>query len=181
MSPDWVFSPDSNASVARDLGWFISYTPFTSHLDSFIVDAEMPVVGIGSVRIPVDLGGLFTFNAIVIDDVLHAPAAICNALGQGDFMDRYEIFSSSREGGEHRIRDQTGGTVATFDKTKSKFCLKLSKPPRGPVTTPPRFVDLDAEFHINAQWPCSERECIYRHDRSLTWLLRITQAHAGTA
>ena len=77
MSQDWVWSNNSNVSVAKDRGWFTSYTPFTSHFSRLMGGDQVPVAGIGSVSIPVrvstDTRGKKTHGTLVIDNVLHAP------------------------------------------------------------------------------------------------------------
>ena len=157
VSPDWVFSSGSNVSVAKDRGWFTSYTPFTSQLSS-VVGAGVAVVGIGNVEIPVELGSNQDgrqHGTIRISDVLHAPDGICNILGNGDFTDLYNVRFGSRS-----VTDRDGRTAAYLDDSKTLFCLKLSAPPVGPITTPSLFLKgrpNPDHFIINADWPDSER------------------------
>ena len=160
ISPDWVFSNNSNVSVAKDRGWFSSYTPFTSRLGSFVGNVDMAVVGIGSVEIPVKLRNRRrngqTHSIIRLDEVLHAPTSLCNILGH-DFMSRYEI--DMRVGGA--IKDSEGRSAGYFDEDKVFFCLKLSGPPVGPTTTPSPFLRSNANsgriLYINARWADAER------------------------
>lgn len=158
VSPDWVFSNNSNVSVAKDREWFASYTPFTSYIGNILSsDSRQAVAGIGSVEVPVKLP--YSRNGkkhgiIRIDEVLHVPTGICNILGGGSFMDQYPVF------GGGSIRDCEGRIAGCFDKNKTLLCLKLSGPPVGPVTTRSLFLKSDNShtFHyINAYWDNSER------------------------
>jgi hypothetical protein len=166
VSPDWVYSFNSNVSVAKDRSWFTSYTPFKSHLGSFGSETKLNVMGIGTVHIPVRLPSSKKgkkHGIIEIRGVLHAPNALCNVLGQGDFMDRYEVDTLMQF-----VKDREGRTVACIDKTKKLLCLKLSGPPVGPITTPsPLLKDSGNHVHIYAQWAESERmflfpNCLYK-------------------
>jgi hypothetical protein len=164
VSPDWVFSNNSNVSVAKDRGWFTSYTPFTSRLGSLVGNVDIAVVGIGSVEIPVKLRNRRrngqTHSTIRLDEVLHAPTSLCNILGH-DFMIRYDI--QMRIGGV--FKDSEGRSAGYFDENKVLFCLKLSGPPVGPVTAPSLFLRSNANsataFYINARWPDAERMSVY--------------------
>ncbi|KIN05118.1 hypothetical protein OIDMADRAFT_142875 [Oidiodendron maius Zn] len=160
ISPDWVFSNSSNVSVAKDRGWFSSYTPFTSRLGSLVGNVDTAVVGIGSVEIPVKLRNRRrngqTHSTIRLDEVLHAPTSLCNILGR-DFMSQYDI--DVRVGGA--IKDSEGRSAGYFDEDKVLFCLKLSGPPVGPTTTPSLFLRANANsgrvMYINALWADAER------------------------
>jgi hypothetical protein len=152
MSPDWVFSNNSNVSLAKDRGWFTSYTPFTSRLGSLVGNVDMAVVGIGSVEIPVKLrkrrrNGQ-THSTIRLE-VLHAPTSSCNILGH-DFMSRYEV--DMQVGGA--IKDSEGRSAGYFDEDKILSCLKLSGPPVSPATAPSLFLRSNANsgthWYINA-------------------------------
>ena len=159
ISPDWVYSPTSNVSVARDRYWFYTYTPFSSHVHFLPDNAAKPVVGTGTVCIAAkrpNRNGSEEHSSIFIYDVLHAPTLICNILGQGSFMDRYRFYRLENEPSViERCRDIV---VATFDDTKRPLCLRLSGPPLGPRTTTSRFPNSDGMFDINVQWPLAERE-----------------------
>ena len=164
VSPDWVFSNNSNVSVAKDRGWFSSYTPFTSRLGSLVGNVDIAVEGIGSIEIPVKLRNRRrngqTHSTIRLDEVLHAPTSLCNILGH-DFMSRYEI--DMRVGGV--FKDSEGRSAGYFDEDKVLFCPKLSGPPVGPVTAPSLFLRSNANsgrpMYINARWPDAERMSVY--------------------
>ena len=120
----------------------------------------MPVHGIGTVEIPVKLKSPRNgskHSTIHIKDVLHAPTATCNILGQGDFMDQYKVMLNFREKGKSFVKDKEGYVAAFFHEKKALFCLKLSGPPVGPVTEPSLFLDSDKLWSITVTWPDSER------------------------
>ncbi|RDL40073.1 uncharacterized protein BP5553_00052 [Venustampulla echinocandica] len=130
VCPDWVFSDNSNVSIAKDRGWFISYTPFMSRLSN-----DLAVVGIGTVEIPV------------------RRRSSRSGKKHSDILDQYSVSYTSG------LQDQHGRTVAYFDDKKRLFCLKLSGPPVGPSTARSLFLkdaDPDGHYHINAEWHPSE-------------------------
>ncbi|RDL38144.1 uncharacterized protein BP5553_05577 [Venustampulla echinocandica] len=144
MCPDWVFSNNSDVSIAKDRGWFTSYTPFASRL----MNGDLAVIGIGSVEIPVRLRSNRTdkrHGTIRINEVLHVPTAVCNILGRGDFLDTYSI--STLDG----VKDKMGRTAACFDKEKRLFCLKLSGRPVG------------ARYHANKPYTATEKAWLKQH------------------
>lgn len=136
--------------------------------------SHQTVVGIGNVEIPVWLPSKQSgeeHGIIRIDDVLHAPTAICNIMGMDVILNRYNV----RFGRGKPITDHEGRIAGYFDEEKKLFCLKLSGPPVGPVTTSSLFLrseNSNTAHYINAQWEDSERMSPFL--RAATKLMLLT-------
>lgn len=164
VSPDWLFSNTSNVSVAKEQGWFTSYTPFKTHLTSIYGGTPMNVLGIGSVEIAVKLRcprNGSRHRSIHAHQVLHSPDAVCNILSWDDILKKGYRLSW---GGNGSVKDAQGHSVVFFDETKILMFLKISGPPVGPATYPSLFLkqgrDPNKVWAISVTWPDAERKTL---------------------
>ncbi len=128
---DWVWSFDSNAHVATDKGWFISFTPLISEIVSTPDGTTYPVEGIGSVELEVRrvIGNAAKRNVgpknskIVLHNVLYVPSFLCNVMGDPVRKD-YDISI----GAERWIMDKkTGRGIGMLDKNPAGLVKILLK------------------------------------------------------
>lgn len=149
-------------SVAKDLTWFgADYTPLDSTVSTLIAGSEMPVVGIGTVELPVEQSpsatGPRSHGVLRLCNVLHVPRSICNVIGS-PILDEYDISTGGHLGNaKGTIVDNRGRTVAYFDSRAKLFEVKLSDPPVGPQVGPTPF-NPSAMYYVNVLWADSERE-----------------------
>ena len=156
---DWVFSNNSDVHVAKHLGWFTSYTPFTTSFSSGFPkstdDSERPsVLGVGDVSIPVKIDvkkkGRVSHGTLQLRDVLYFPAATCNIVGMPS--DVNFSWTSIGEAPSRLTDGSTGACVGLLDLV-SLYRLRLSG--HSPTQT---SLDESQTYFIRANWPQSERQ-----------------------
>ena len=162
---DWVFSNNSDVHVAQHLQWFTSFTPFsTSFCTGFQSDAQVKVLGVGEVALPVKTSrgksGAASQGTLVLHDVLYAPDAMCNILG-GPIADEFDVkldFSNDK----HMVRERNKDTcVAILDRPKLfRLRLKGQSPHQSSLSK-------DSVYFIRANWPSSEWERWIAHKENL--------------
>ncbi|RTE67980.1 hypothetical protein BHE90_017643, partial [Fusarium euwallaceae] len=160
--PSWIWSNNSNVHAAKDRSWFgADYTPLNSMVGHLMGGIQTPVVGIGTVELPVKRSpratGPRSHGILRLRDVLHVPTGICNVIGS-PILDEYDIHTgSSMQNIKGTIIDKQGRTVAYFEPRGKFLQVRLSGPPVGPrVGTTP--FDPSAMYWINVRWADSERE-----------------------
>ncbi|KAM6508473.1 hypothetical protein FALCPG4_018320 [Fusarium falciforme] len=160
--PSWIWSNNSNVHAAKDRSWFgADYIPLNSMVGHLMGGIQTPVVGIGTVELPVKRSpratGPRSHGILRLRDVLHVPTGICNVIGS-PILDEYDIHTgSSMQNTKGTIIDKQGRTVAYFEPRGKFFQVRLSGPPVGPrVGTTP--FDPSAMYWINVRWADSERE-----------------------
>ncbi|CAO2649753.1 Nn.00g010450.m01.CDS01 [Neocucurbitaria sp. VM-36] len=157
LCPDWVFLNNANVHVAKDRGWFKTYTPFTSTVDAspFVSPHKhIPVLGIGTVEIPTkrspNTSGVSSHGSLLLREVLYVPDCLCNIIGQPlMFTDGYNAtleFSTKSRG---TIKDRQGKNVAYFDPKSPLFAIKARCPPNGP-TLGPHALKKDGLYEFEA-------------------------------
>ncbi|KAH7113672.1 hypothetical protein B0J13DRAFT_515379 [Dactylonectria estremocensis] len=160
--PSWIWSNNSNVHAAKDRSWFgADYTPLDSTVGHLMGGIQTPVVGIGTVELPVKRSpratGPRSHGILRLRNVLHVPTSICNVIGS-PILDEYDINTgSSMQNTQGTIMDKQGRTVAYSDPHGKFFQVRLSGPPVGPRVGPTPF-DPSAMYWINVRWADSERE-----------------------
>ncbi|KAL8938401.1 MAG: hypothetical protein Q9216_003918 [Gyalolechia sp. 2 TL-2023] len=152
---DWIFSNNSDVHVANHRDWFISYEPFVTTFDSgFSNDAGVQVLGIGNVELPTKThptrNGAAHQGTILLRDVLYAPSALCNILGN-PMSDDYSCAILSAAGPSKITAKDSGACVGLLDYNKL-FRLRL----RG-QSAKQSSLDPESHYFIRANWPASER------------------------
>lgn len=120
-------------SVAKDRGWFKTYTPFASTIDISPFTSspkQLLVLGIGTVEIPTkrspNLSGVSSHGSLHLNEVLHVPDFLCNVIGSPiNSSDGYVVeisFSSKSKG---TIKDSQGKNMAYFDIHWPLFAIKV--------------------------------------------------------
>ena len=162
ISPDWVFSNNSNVHVARDMEWFVSYTPFQTRFSAG-GSGNVEVKGIGTVEIPTELENGMP-RTIRLTDVLYAPTGVCNIMGN-PILNEYDISMRFGENAtKSKIIDKHEIVQGTFERGKTLVCLKIETPPFGPYTAPSKFDDGTENIHyIRANWESVERRRWLNH------------------
>ncbi|RYP81276.1 hypothetical protein DL770_005942 [Monosporascus sp. CRB-9-2] len=160
--PSWVWSNNSNVHAAKDRSWFgADYTPLSSTVGHLMAGSETPVLGIGTVELPVKRSpratGPRSHGILRLRNVLHVPTGICNVIGN-PILEEYDIYTGpSMRNTKGTIVDKQGRTVAYFDPRANFFEVRLSGPPVGPRVGPTPF-DPSAMYWINVCWADSERD-----------------------
>lgn len=164
LCPDWVFLCNANVNVAKDRGWFKTYTPFTSTVDisPFIRPQQhVPVLGIGTVEVLTkrspNTSGVSSHGSLLLHEVLHVPDSLCNIIGQPFmFTDGYNptIRVSTKSRGT--IKDIEGKNVAYFDPKRPLCTVKVRCPPNGP-TLGPHALKKDALYVLGCLWDTAEK------------------------
>ncbi|KAH7109127.1 hypothetical protein EDB81DRAFT_863335 [Dactylonectria macrodidyma] len=130
--------------ATKDRSWFgADYTPLNSTVGHLMGGIQTPVVGIGTVGLPVKRSPRAT--------------GICNVIGS-PILDEYDIHTgSSVQNTKGTIIDKQGRTVAYFDPHGKFFQVRFSGPPVGPRVGPMPF-DPSAMYWMNVRWADGERE-----------------------
>ena len=152
------------SSVAKDRGWFKTYTPFTSTVDAlpfFSSHGHIPVLGIGTVEIPTkrspNTSGVSSHGSILLHDVLYVPDALCNIIGQPlMYTDGYNVITGCGKNSRGTIKDSQGKNVAYFDPKRPLFVIKVRGPPSGP-TLGPYALKKDALYVLGCRWDAAEK------------------------
>ncbi|EFQ91060.1 hypothetical protein CFE70_001445 [Pyrenophora teres f. teres 0-1] len=164
LCPDWVFLNNANVHVAKDRGWFKTYTPFTSTVNPsplFNAQQRTPVLGIGTVEIPTkrspNITGVSSHGSIVLREVLHVPDYICNVIGRPLlFTDGYNVTTSFGKKSLGTIKDSQGRNAAFFDPARPLFVIKVRCPPNGP-TLGPHALKKDGNYMLGCEWDAIEK------------------------
>ncbi|KAK5995966.1 hypothetical protein PT974_04386 [Cladobotryum mycophilum] len=164
---DWVFSNASNCSYARDRFWFgDDYQPIESFVNSTVNSPPIPIIGIGTVVLPVKtLLSTTSPNSrgtLRLANVLHLPNAAANVIGLSS-LNEFEVSSSGGETFNTEVFDPRTGKYVAFFGSKTinsrlgPCLLELSEYPIGP-----RVAHMQPEpgvFTIySATWPVAEQE-----------------------
>ncbi|KAF1913067.1 hypothetical protein BDU57DRAFT_457153, partial [Ampelomyces quisqualis] len=159
---DWVFLNNANVHVAKDRGWFKTYTPFTSMINaSPFMDPpqHLPVLGIGTVEIPTkrspNTSGVSSHGTLLLHEVLHVPDILCNIIGQPLMFTNayyYTIYGTKSRG---TIKDKKGKNVAYFDPKSPLFAIKLRRPANGP-SLGPHTLKRNRVYMLGCRWDESE-------------------------
>ena len=153
-------------SVAKDRGWFKTYTPFKSTVDSspfFGPHTQTPVLGIGTVEIPTkrspNASGVSSHRSLILHEVLHVPDFICNTIGQPlMYTDGYNVNTYGGKSGKHKgiIKDSQGKNAAYFTCKSPLFGIKVRRSPNGPRLGP-YVLKKDVMYVLGCQWDDAER------------------------
>lgn len=120
------------------------------------------MLGVGTVELPTkkspNATGRKSHGTIRLTNVVHAPSAPCNIIGQPILHD-YNV-NEARGHTKGRISDRENRAVACFDPRHPLFAVKLRGRPVGPWAI--RKGDL---VIINAFWSPEERQRWEKYDR----------------
>ncbi|KAF7552747.1 hypothetical protein G7046_g7313 [Stylonectria norvegica] len=164
--PDWVWSNNSTAHVAKDKIWFGSdYIPFETEItDRF--GGRVRAIGVGTVELPTKRSpnpkarGSAAHAIVRLKNVLHVPTLICNIIGNPILQD-YEVdmgYGSGPNSTAGEITElDTGRRVAYFKPGERFWQPRISGPPIGPRLGPSAFKP-DDEYMIHALWLPGEEE-----------------------
>ncbi|CAG7558039.1 unnamed protein product [Fusarium equiseti] len=160
--PSWVWSNNSNVHAAKDRSWFgADYTTLDSVAGSMTGETRAPVVGIGTVELPVKRSptatGPRSHGILRLRNVLHVPTLICNIIGS-PILDEYTIHTDFNDKDtKGTIKDKHGRNAAYFDSRLKLFQVRLSGPPVGPRVGPAPL-EVSKLYVINVLWADDERE-----------------------
>ncbi|KAK5129693.1 hypothetical protein LTR08_002962 [Meristemomyces frigidus] len=114
-SDDWIIH-DGNVDFARSRAAFHTYTAVDGYALSGNGLQRLPVIGIGWVKIPIDLPYGYT-PPIAVPNVLHIPSARCNGLSH-DLLEKADCVSTmpDPEDGAFVIVDYNNEVVGGLDK-----------------------------------------------------------------
>jgi hypothetical protein len=156
--------PLTLSSVAKDVGWFKTYTPFASTIKHSMRTSPgyLPVLGIGTVEIPTkrspNRSGVSSHGSLYLKHVLHVPGFICNVIGGSiGISDGYDVeigYSPKKKG---TIKDSPGKNVAYFDPNQRLVSIKVRNQPGGPKLGPCAF-QKDTMYVLSCQWDPSEQQ-----------------------
>ena len=156
---DWIISINSNVHVANHRDWFTSYTPFPTTFEGGfggVAGNGVCVSGIGDVELstkthPTRSGRAYQRD-IVLHDVLYAPGAFCNIIGQ-PLVEKYSVnFESGL--GKARLTDPTSGACMGLINMDPLPHLQLRGQSGMQTSLNPGGIYL-----IRAGWAPSERAC----------------------
>lgn len=160
LSPDWIFSNNSNVHVCNDRKWFNELTTFPSNALGPFASEEVPVSGVGVVNLPVkrspDSRGPDAHHLLRLTDVLYMPSSVCNIVGSPIFEMAAQVRFGATENSMGGLNDASGKPVAYFSPHSERNCLRLSEPPVGPRLGPSKFKP-DTAYWLTIKWPASER------------------------
>ncbi|USP77744.1 hypothetical protein yc1106_05018 [Curvularia clavata] len=163
VCPDWAFLNNSNVHVAKDRGWFKTYTPFNSTVSDFLFASSRntPVLGIGTVEIPTkrspNRSGVSSHGTLHLKEVLHVPDFVCNVIGGPIFSDGYDVtirFGPTKLG---TIEDSQGKSMAYFDPSRPLLCIKVRNSPEGPKLGP-YALQKDKMYALSCRWEPREEQ-----------------------
>ncbi|KAL7813298.1 hypothetical protein V8C26DRAFT_405474 [Trichoderma gracile] len=170
LSPDWIFSNNSNVHACNDRKWFADFTPFSSFVNSATTVGDgVPVQGIGAINLPVKRGpnvrGPHAHHIIRLTNVLYVPSSVCNVVGMPIFESSIARVSMGLgPNSKGSLQDRDGSPVAYFSPNARLLSLRLSGPPIGPRLAPSKF-DPDALYAVSINWPREERARWEAHAR----------------
>lgn len=165
LCPDWVFLNNCNVHVAKDRGWFKTYTPFKSIINPSPYtssSSNCSVLGIGTVEIPTkcspNLSGKPSHASLHLKEVLHVPEILCNIIGQPIVsLDGYSPVLSFGKKSNGTIKDSQGKNVAYFDPDSPLFAVKVRGPPTGPKLGL-HVLQEGGMYMISCHWRAAERK-----------------------
>lgn len=175
LCPDWVLSNNSNVSVAVDLAYFTSYTPFVTHIVNNAVSSNtMHVSGIGTVELRVLKHkvnkGKQSQRTITLHNVLHAPGLLCNILGypfleESEGTLNFEDYSLKRRDGsivaQLELRPKQAPQLDGSPESSGLPCLKLCRSPERAFAE--SKLEPGAAYFISVTWPQAERQRYVDH------------------
>ena len=164
---DWVISNNSDVHVAQHLDWFTSFTRFSTGFSTgFQSDnenAQVKVIGIGDVALPVKTrrgqSGGASQGILMLHDVLYAPDSVSNIVG-GHITDNFGLILGFNN--NSMLKDPNKDTcVAIIDRPRLfRLRLKGQSPHQSSL-------NKDSLYFIRANWPPSERERWEAHKEQL--------------
>ncbi|KAF7672522.1 hypothetical protein GT037_009553 [Alternaria burnsii] len=165
LCPTWVFLSNANVHIAKDRGWFKTYTPFTSKVDPslfFNPGNHIPVLGTGTVEIPIkrspNSSGVSSHASLLLHEVLHVPDFLCNVIGQPLWLtDRYNPIIKSSTKSKGNIKDSEGKSVAYFHPGSPLLAIKVRSPLDWPKLGP-HALKKDRLYMLACQWAVSEKQ-----------------------
>jgi hypothetical protein len=175
---DWIFSNNSNVHVANHRDWFTTFTDFPTELGHYaFAQQRLQVVGIGDVELQVKThptrGGKGTRKPLVLRDVLYAPTALTNILGNPLFRE-HTVTTHGVEGGMLKRKDN-GANADLLDHCVL-FKLRLSGQRKGQSSLDPNGV-----YSIGASRTNAEHARWLEFNGSHQQLQRPTQQQPGGA
>ncbi|EMD88489.1 hypothetical protein COCC4DRAFT_35186 [Bipolaris maydis ATCC 48331] len=164
ICPDWVWLNNSNVHVAKDRGWFKTYTPFTSTIrhSIFTSHGHLPVLGVGTVEIPTkrspNRSGKTSYGSLYLKQVLHVPGFVCNVIGYSIITsDGYSVVTKIDPIKKGTIKDTQGKNMAYFDPKGRLFNVKVRNQPGGPKLGPSPLRKY-ACYMLSCEWDSSEQQ-----------------------
>ncbi|KAJ6787577.1 hypothetical protein PWT90_00660 [Aphanocladium album] len=148
-------------SVAKDRSWFgDDYQTISSFLHGPRQDQRAPVIGIGTVILPVKVSPDATNrdrSEVKLYNVLHAPDSICNIIGTPVFWHYHVSLQPGLDyAGTITLKDDT--PVGYFRlPALNIYELRLTGHPIGPRVGPSPF-EPDNRILVIAKWPRWERD-----------------------
>ncbi|KAH6525675.1 hypothetical protein HBI56_072660 [Parastagonospora nodorum] len=164
LCPDWVFLSNANVHVAKDRGWFKTFTPFASYLDASPIISppkHLSVLGIGTVEIPTkrspNTSVASSHSSLLLHDVLYVPECLCNFIGHPLMSEGgYDVetrFSAKSRG---TIKDEEGKNVAYFDPKSPLLAIKVRSLPNGPPLGP-HTLKKGELYVLGCEWDAVEQ------------------------
>ncbi|EMD95961.1 hypothetical protein COCC4DRAFT_29447 [Bipolaris maydis ATCC 48331] len=177
VCPDWVFLNNSNVHVAKDRGWFKTYTPFTSQIQSslFCSPRYLPVLGVGTVEIPTKQSsrksGVANHGHLHLKQVLHVPDFICNVIGRSLMTsDGYDVQMRTSKRSKGVIKDSQGKSMALLNHNVSLYTITVRNRPEGPKLGPHVFWK-NGMYMISCYWVhTEEKRCYWEPSEEQKWL-----------
>ncbi|KAJ5550208.1 hypothetical protein N7461_004906 [Penicillium sp. DV-2018c] len=122
---------------------------------------RLEVIGVGTVNLPTKISptanGPDSHGVLPLNNVLHAPSALCNILG-APLMDDHDVSLRPDSASRGSIVNSTDRRPVAYFKPRDEsvlFEVRLSDPPVGPRVGPSPF-EPDVAYMIHALWPSSE-------------------------
>ncbi|KAK0620586.1 hypothetical protein B0T14DRAFT_234486 [Immersiella caudata] len=159
--PDWIYSPTSNISVAKDRSWFLEdeYHPFETHVlpDAAAQGKTMEAIPTGTVELVLRQHPDSDVRCrIRLFNVLHVPESICNIVGW--HRPEVEVVLDNRAPTKGRVLDRDSGKQVGHIIEHPIAGLpsrQISQPPEGRRFSPSGFV-LGKEYTVGMWWPAME-------------------------
>ncbi|PSN60007.1 hypothetical protein BS50DRAFT_656165 [Corynespora cassiicola Philippines] len=149
------------SSICNDRGWFTSYVPYSSFVESYY--HALAVTGFGTVVLPVkkspNRSGPNAHGQIILKDVLHVPPAVCNIIAYKKMSARdgnkdYNFSLRASGNGSVHVMDSNKRSVAYFVPNPLPI-IRLSGPPVGPRLAPCALRGR-TELMLSIRWPGEE-------------------------
>lgn len=150
---DWIYSHTSDVHVAKHRDWFTRFTEFKTGVTQTMGNA-IECLGIGTVELDVKtdetIGPNEPRRTIVLRNVLYAPTALCNILGNPIRRDYSTVIDWDTNTGVLEEKE-TGACAGLFDDSNTLTKLWLVGQPKGMSSLDPK-----GDYVISVQWPNSE-------------------------
>ncbi|EUC50434.1 hypothetical protein COCMIDRAFT_81932 [Bipolaris oryzae ATCC 44560] len=177
ICPDWIFLDNSNVHVAKDRGWFMTYTPFNSYIKSslFCSPRYLPVLGVGTVRIPTKCSstqsGISNHSYLRLEQVLHVPGFICNVISSSVMIsDGYNIQKHVSRRSKGAVKDRSGKQIAFFNRNTPHYSIRVRSRPEGPRLGP-HVLRKNGMYMISCYWVHNgEQKCHWEQSEEQKWL-----------